>query len=82
MRRGAAVASKLEQMEQTRPPVLALEASDPCNVLFVCVQALRVAMTGHDSRVQSRRPGRGGVRGWGHAPCAQMRSVAPSTGAS
>jgi hypothetical protein len=35
-----------------------------------------VAMTGHE---YSRRPGRGGVRSWGHALCAQMRSVLPST---
>ena len=40
------------------------------SVLFVCVwvPALRVAMTGHEYTVGvSRRPGRGGVRSWGHA---------------
>ena len=46
------------------------------SVLFVCVPALRVAMTGHE---YSRRPGRGGVRSWGHPDAAGPNSSTASS---
>jgi hypothetical protein len=77
IRSAACVCARLqrENLTNLRPYVFA--------VLFVCVPlpALRVAMTGYGC---SRRPGRGGVHEAGvmpHRPCAQMRSVSPSTGA-